>query len=688
MSGPTPIERVSPRLGATIGAACGLLVALVWALGLTRPLDLRLHDWRYRLRGPVPASDRIALVEIDDQTLGSFGDAWPLPRENYAIAIDALENAGAQAIGVDLLFLGDSAEDPIGDAMLASVTAAHDNLVQSIGFQRTDASLGGAIGPATDSSALIQHGRPVSRQRLAVAQSVSLPYNDLLASAREVGHTAVLIDGDGVIRRIPQFVQYGEWAYPSLVLRLVEVAARRDTTLPQFELAPEGVRIHWRGRSLQVPCDDEGATSIAFVGDQAAFRHRYSMLQLLQWYRDRDTTSIARAFRGKLVLIGVTAIAQHASDVGATPYSSAAPLVYIHANAVNAALHGRFLKTVPAPWIFVSLIGLGLLLGWLYARLPMFRAGLVAFGAFLAIAAFDYGLFVFADTDLPALGALLVPPITWVAVENAWRREAEHRSRERAKELGVARSIQEHLLPSAPPEIDGLDISGRNIPAESIGGDYFDWVPLEDGTLAVVVGDISGHGIPAALLMAHLRASFHAVAQAGRPPEEIVGTVNRLLSRAAAPGKFATFFLGVISVGEKRLRYCNAGHNGPLLLRNGQVTELGATGAPLAVTELLPYSGGEEPFESGDTLVIYSDGIPEAPIQKGSRLTKEFYGDERLRERARVLAGSQTRSAAIVEQILADVRTVAGEGMRVDDVTLVVVRRTPSATGEGPASPA
>src|SRR5204862_2242575 len=139
------------------------------------------------------------------------------------------------------------------------------------------------------------------------------------------------IDNDGVIRRIPQFVRFGEWAYGSLVMRLIEVAARKDRTLPQFELASDGIEIYWQGRRMRVPCDEEGATSIAFAGDQHAFKNRYSMLQVLQWYRDNDTTSIARAFRGKLVLVGATAVGQHASDVGATPYSSAAPLVYIHA---------------------------------------------------------------------------------------------------------------------------------------------------------------------------------------------------------------------------------------------------------------------------------------------------------------------------------------------------------------------
>ena len=667
MSGQAPIQRVPARLGAAIGMSCGALVALIWLFGGLKALDLRLHDWRYRLRGPVAASDRIALVEIDDRTLRAFKDVWPLPRENYAIAIDALANAGAQAIGVDLLFLGENSEDQVGDDMLAAVAAAHLNLVLAISFQPHDVSLGGTLAIPVDSTALIRHGRPVSQQRLAIAQSVSLPYDALMANARALGHTAVLIDGDGVIRRIPQFVQFGEWAYPSLVLRLVEVAARGDTTLPQFELSPDGVHIFWHGRQMQVPCDEEGATSIAFAGDQDAFAHRYSLLQVLQWYRNDDTAALARAFRGKLVLIGATAVEQHATDIGATPFSDAAPLVYIHANAVNAALRGRFLAHVPAPWIMMSLIALGLGLGLVFSQVSLARAALVALAALLAVAALDYGLFVFKDIDLPPLGALLVPPLTLAAVGNEWRREAEHRARMRAKELDVARSIQQHLLPSTPPALEGLEVFGSNLPADEIGGDYFDWLALDDDKLAVVVGDISGHGIPAALLMAHLRASFHATAEAGRSPEDIVATINRSLARATA-GKFATFFLAVISVRERRLRYCNAGHNPPLLIRNGTLQLLHATGIPLAILEDGEYTGGEEPFNAGDVLVIYSDGIPEAVV------ARQFYGDERLHDYALKLAQSDLSAVAFVNHILADVRAVAGKGMHADDVTLVVVR--------------
>src|SRR5262249_41119697 len=200
--------------------------------------------------------------------------------------------------------------------------------------------------------------------------------------------------------------------------------------------------------------------------------------------------------------------------------------------------------------------------------------------------------------------------------------------------------------------------------------DYCDWLWLDPAHLAVVVGDISGHGVPAALLMAHLRASFHATANVERTPEDIVTAVNRSLARATSSGKFATFFLGVISVRERRLRYCNAGHDPPLLRHGGARHLVDANGTPLAILDSMEYQGGERSFEAGDALVIYSDGIPEAPINK------QFYGRERLEERALALVRSGATASAFVDAILADVRAVAGDGMHADDVTLVVVRCT------------
>jgi serine phosphatase RsbU (regulator of sigma subunit) len=661
--------RLPLRRGVLVGLACGAVMALLLVAGAFQTLDLRIHDWRYRLRGDRPASDRIALVEVDDATIRAY-HAWPLPRRAFAVLVDALRESGCEACGFDLLFLGENSEDAIGDDMLAAVTAGRENLVHAITFLPEDASLGGGATPGTGpAGVLVHHGRPVARQRLAAARHVSLPYEALLATADALGHTVVAVDRDGVVRRIPLFVRYGEWAYPSLAIRLVESAARGDTTLPQFELAEDGVRLHWHGRQVRVPSDRDGATEIVFAGDRTSFPHTYSMLRVLQMYRDNDSLGLARAFGGKLVLVGVTAVEEVAADMGSTPFAEATPLVYIHANAVNAALTGRFLATLPSGWAALALLVFGAVLGALLSRLPLGRSALAAGGMVAVVAALDLVAFLGLDLDIPPTAGLLLPPLLWIAIQGALRRLSERQARDREKDLMVARSIQRHLLPSGPPRTPELDVFGVNLPAEAVGGDYYDWTPIGDDVLAVVVGDVSGHGVPAALLMSHLRASFHAEARPGRAPSEIVQSIHDSLARAAQPGKFATFFLALLSRSEPRMRYCNAGHNPPILLRPDGPDLLGATGLPLAMLEAARYGDDERPFGPGDTLVLYSDGIPEAPVKD------DFYGDERLLEKVQALASRGRPAAEVGADLLADVQAQAGEALATDDVTLVIVRR-------------
>jgi serine phosphatase RsbU (regulator of sigma subunit) len=657
------------RLGAAIGIGCAALLAAFALLGVFELLDLRLHDWRYRLRGPITASPRIALIEVDDPTIAAYR-TWPLPRASYALLIAALEEVGAQAVGFDLLFLGENAEDPDGDRLLASVTEGRTHLVHAIAFLPEDATLGGGGQPSdTGHPALVRHGRPVTRTRIAAAQRVSLPYDGLLERADALGHTAVAVDRDGVVRRVPQFIRYGDWTYPSLAIRLVEIAARSDPTLPQFEIGEVGVRLHGNGRRVAVPVDAAGATAIVFAGDRPSFPQTHSMLRVLQLYRDGDTTALARMFRGKLVLIGTTAMGEIATDVGATPFATAAPLVYIHANAVNAALAGRFLVR-PSAWIWIPVVLiLGVVLGVAFSRRSLAVSAGVAVAAVALIAVMDYALFAFADVDVPPTAALVLPPLAWIAIEGRRRTVTERQAREREKELEVARGIQRRLLPSGPPATPEVQVFGVNVPAEAVGGDYYDWVPLGDRALAIVVGDVSGHGVPAALLMSHLRASFHAQARDGSAPREIVQAIHGSLARAIEPGRFATFFLAVVLRDESKMIFCNAGHNPPLLIRNGDVELLGSTGLPLALFEDAEYTDEERPFSPGDLLVLYSDGVTEAPSRQ------QFYGDERWKAKVVELAGKGVPPAEMGEALLNDVRDFAREELAADDVTIVVVRR-------------
>lgn len=653
-----------------IALACWAVVVVLALLGAFDLLDLRIHDWRYRLRGPISASPRIALVEVDDATIAAYG-SWPLPRQTYALLITALEGARAQAVGFDLLFLGNSGEDPVADRLLATVTTGQRNLVHAISFMPEDTWLGGGAASPLDTRAeLIRHGRPFSAGGVPSARRVSLPYPDLLAAADALGHTSVVVDRDGAVRRIPQYVRYGDWVYPALAIRLVESAARSDTTLPQFEIANDGLWLHRIGRPRQrVPVDRDGATAIGFAGDRTSFPNSFSMLRVLQWYRDADTTSLRRAFQGRLVLVGTTAVGEVATDVGAMPFAEAVPLVYIHANALNAALEGRYECRPPAWLLHAALLVLAVLLGALLALVSPGAAAAIVAGSVALVAGADQVLFVAGGFDVPAAGPLLLPALVWTSIEGYRRVVTERDARARERELEVARSIQRRLLPERPPEVPEFDVAGVNLPAEAVGGDYYDWMKLGEDALAVALGDVSGHGVPAALLMSHLRASFHAEARTGAPTQAVIEGMHASLIRAVSPGRFATFFLVVASRTEPALRFCNAGHNPPLLVRGGTIDKLGATGLPLAMQDDSTWTEETREFGSGDLLVIYSDGVTECPYHR------DMYGDERLEALVLRLAKQGLRADDMVKVILEDVRAFAHGDLGADDITLVVVQR-------------
>lgn len=245
--------------------------------------------------------------------------------------------------------------------------------------------------------------------------------------------------------------------------------------------------------------------------------------------------------------------------------------------------------------------------------------------------------------------------------------EAERRERE----LEIARELQLRLLPTHPPQIVGLDIADRSEPATEVGGDYFDYLDMPNGKLAVVVGDVSGHGMPAGLLMAMAKSAIHTLVGSGFPAEELMKSLGETLLAMSADNQFMTLVFTEIDLQAGTFRYSNAGHHYPLHYQaaNGCFVELESTGLPMA---MLPRPPG--PFRSGrieadDLLVFYSDGVVEA-----MRADEEMFGPSRLRDV--ILANRAEEANTIVSAVFLAVRNFVGDLPLQDDATIVVVRVT------------
>jgi len=244
--------------------------------------------------------------------------------------------------------------------------------------------------------------------------------------------------------------------------------------------------------------------------------------------------------------------------------------------------------------------------------------------------------------------------------------EAEGRTlRLHEQDFERAREIHEALMPKQLPQIRGCQLAAGCQPARIVGGDYFDAIRLGDSSIAIVIGDVSGKGMAAALLMSNLQAIVRAFAHAGLEPHELCAKANRLIAATVAPGKYITFFYAVVDIARMRLDYCNAGHNPPMLQhRDGTIDTLGEGGPVLGVFPDACYTGGIAPLHPDDCLVLFTDGITEAMNAKD-----EEFGEERLMALLSQPSGSADEYR---RQIVAAV-THFSNGSFHDDATVLVM---------------
>jgi serine phosphatase RsbU (regulator of sigma subunit) len=249
------------------------------------------------------------------------------------------------------------------------------------------------------------------------------------------------------------------------------------------------------------------------------------------------------------------------------------------------------------------------------------------------------------------------------------RLKQEAHARERIEqELHVARRIQQASLPEVVPALGGWDISPRYRPAREVGGDFFDFLELEDDRLGLVVGDATGKGVPAALVMSTTCGMLRAVAQSSESPGEVLKRVNEALSTRIPDSMFVTCFYGVLDPKSGVFAYANAGHDMPYVRRGGDADELRARGMPLGLMPGMFYEEKETILEAGEAALFYSDGLVEAHNPEG-----EMFGFPRLRR----LIAEHPEKGSLVDFLMEELYSFAGERWeQEDDITLVTLERS------------
>jgi steroid delta-isomerase-like uncharacterized protein len=249
------------------------------------------------------------------------------------------------------------------------------------------------------------------------------------------------------------------------------------------------------------------------------------------------------------------------------------------------------------------------------------------------------------------------------------RLEQEISERERIEqELQVARRIQHALLPKDVPILEGWEISPLYRPARQVGGDFYDFLELPNGYLGLVVGDATGKGVPAALVMSSARSMLRALAQASDSPGDVLRRANDPLVMDIPANMFVTCFYAILDPKSGRLLYANAGHDLPYLWHSGECEELTARGMPLGLMPQMSYEENEIVLDAGEAALFYSDGLVEAHDPKG-----EMFGFPRLR----ALIAEHGEEGSLVDFLLEELHSFTGEGWeQEDDITLVTLRRS------------
>lgn len=273
----------------------------------------------------------------------------------------------------------------------------------------------------------------------------------------------------------------------------------------------------------------------------------------------------------------------------------------------------------------------------------------------------------FTEDHLKVLTTLA--SVAAIRVENARLIEARFQQERLERELQLASEIQQRFQPSAPPVVPGYELQGISFPCYEIGGDYYDFIWREDGRLVIALGDVSGKGTAAALLMSSLHAAIHAQTGSHETLVETISAVNRYLADNIPPNRFVTLFFAELDPASGAVSFLNAGHNPPLIVHAaGTVEQLASGGLPLGIKADAEYREGRTHLQLGDVLVIYSDGVTEAASPNG-----EEFGPTRLYE---VVSRNVDASAAGIRDRIESALTKFSQGTQAaDDITLVIVKR-------------
>jgi serine phosphatase RsbU (regulator of sigma subunit)/CHASE2 domain-containing sensor protein len=667
-----------------------LLVALFgWEGRALRAIRLAWFDacqsWAPRARLSTPAF----VVAIDDESLAAYGQ-WPWPRPLLARLLEVIGRGGPLAIGIDILM---PEPDRLSPERIVQLVPRLDPVVAErlARLPGNDAVLAASMGklPVVLGVGGLDPGRVSTVTSLSQAPLLTVggdplrwirPFGNAIQSVDPLARAAAgrgLLNVEpeqGVVRRVPLVAAVGPTVAPALSLEMLRVAAGASAF--GVRVGPAGVEAVRVG-DLSIPTEPDGSVWVHYSRPDPD--RLVSAAELLKGTAD------PQRFEGKLVIVGVTALALW--DYKATPVAARMLGPEIHAQILEGVVDRDFLSRPRwARWLEAALLAAGGLA--IVLAVPVLPAGLsaVAMGGLVAAVlgvgvALYLGARVLFDVVSPGVGlvalftAMLGMTLTEAQIQRRTLRRQVERQREVAArlagELEAARRIQMGLLPVLAAALAGdarVAVAGFLEPARDVGGDLYDVFRLGADRVFFVIGDVAGKGVPGSLFMAVSKVLCKSAAlRRGRDVAAIVRDANAEISNNNAEGLFVTAFAAILDARTGELEYCCAGHDPPYVLGGADLHRLGEGGGPpLCVVDDFPYTASTYRLRSGDAVCLLTDGVVEAIDAGGA-----FYGRPRLEALLRALAAAS--AAEIVERIREDVAAFAGSAEAADDVAILAL---------------
>jgi len=620
-----------------------ILILASLALSYCRALDsyeLGTLDLRFRLRPPPPTSDKIVIIEIGEDAIEKLG-RFPFDRNYHALLIKALGEAGAGMIFFDFLFSEPQEHDK--ELEFAINQAGNVYLPFALDIEKTRGS-----------------------KIISVRKYIAKCLENLAREAKGTGHINTIPDPDGKFRRVPIFINYEDTSYP--YISFVMGCDYLGVGLKDVKFAA-GKYIDY-GPCGRIPLDEDSNAIINFSGKWGASYRHYSYVDVLQSYfarvSGRKPALNFSDFKDKICIVGLTATGT--SDAHPNPFESLYPGMGLHAELINSMINKNFISRASRAANLAILIILSLFVSLIIFKTKPVRGLFVLvleifFFAGAAVFLFDFsGIWI--DMACPILlMVLLYLSFTLYKYVIEWKKRLVFEN-----ELGIAKKIQESFLPAKVPEIEGVGISAAMATAKAVGGDLYDFVEFGGRVLGVMIGDVSGKGVPASLLMAMTVGAFRSFAKIEPHPKNVLTSLNAKLVAESSSNLFVTVFYAIFDLNNRSVTFSNGGHL-PVAHadKKGEVRFLDVSeGAPLGLMEG-GYIDGRINFEEGDAFIFYTDGITEA-----MDVNSELYGKERLE--AAIKSKKDHPAAEILKAILKDVRRFEPKSKQHDDMTLIVVK--------------